>query len=212
VAIIFPLIVLAHDYLFRKNINWLAASGHALLVVIYLVSRYLALSPSNKGESLNISHLSRAVDFALGYSEMLMLPARIPFYIQPPLHSVSSAIGWISVISIVMILVFAWRAFEPNGRKLLVFSSVWTIAFFWPAMLMMFYMEGFYSARFLYVPALGISVTASILYGHLVINYPRLKIAIIASAGLFIGHYGAMTWKEIPDWHDDTMGRFTGRS
>lgn len=203
VAIALPLVVIAHDLIYRRKFHWPAALLHAGMVIGYLLARSSALGvPGNPG-ALDISKFSRAIDFTLGYSEMLVLPAGVPFYLQPPEHPVSSALGVASLIAMVMLAGFSWRVFNPDRRKALVFSLCWAIGFSWPTILMMFYMEGYYSARFLYVPALGVAIFIAAFYEQMKTPYPRLNISIAGSGMLIVLIYGLVTWKEIPAWHND---------
>lgn len=203
VAIIFPFVVIAHDLIYRRKIYWPATAMHAVLIVGYWVARSSALGESGKPGILDVSKFSRAIDFALGYSEMVVLPAGIPFYLRPPEHSVSSALGVIGAITIAALIVFSWRTFNPDKRKILAFSLCWTLGFSWPAVLMMFYMEGFYSARFLYVPTVGAAIFAAIFYEYISTTYPRFKLSAVILGMLIVLTYGFITWKEIPDWRDD---------
>lgn len=203
VAIALPLVVIAHDLIYRRKFHWPVAFLHAGLVIGYLVARGYALGASGKPGVLDMSKGSRAIDFALGYSELLVLPTGVPFYLQPPEHSVSSALGVASLIVMVMLAVFSWHAFNPDMRKTLAFSLCWVIGFFWPAILMMFYMEGYYSARFLYVPAVGVAIFAATFYEHMSTTYPGLKTPVVVSGMLILLIYGFITWKEIPAWRDN---------
>lgn len=208
VAFIFPLVVMAHDLIYRRKIHWPTVFLHAMVVAGYLIARSLVLTKAGQLSAIDSSHFSRVIDFALGYSEMLVLPAHIPFYIQPPEHSVSSALGIVSAIVIVMLAGFCWRSFgvgirDMGRRKDLAFSVVWTIGFFWPAILLAFYTDGFYAGRYLYVPAAGMAVFVAVFYDYMNTAYPRLKTFLMASCALIIASYGFVTWKEIPVWHDD---------
>ena len=203
VAIAFPLIVVAHDLIYRKKIDWPTVFLHTLVVVGYLIARSLVLGETGKTEGIDVSQFSRAIDFALGYSEMLVLPAHIPFYILPPEHSVSSVLGVVGAIVIVTLVGFCWRAFDMGRRKALAFSIVWMILFFWPAILLAFYTEGYYSPRYLYVPSVGVAMFVAGFYDYMNTAYPRLKTPILASCALIVASYGLVTWKEIPVWHDN---------
>jgi protein O-mannosyl-transferase len=203
VAIVFPLIIVMHDVIFRKRINWIAVLLHTFLVATYLITRSVALGTTGKWEAINLSQLAKPLDFVLGYSQLLVLPAQVPFYIQPPAHSVSSAVGWFSLAAIALLAGFALRTFDNERMKPYLFSVIWVIAFFWPAILMMYYLDGYYSARFLYVPATGIAIFAALLYSHINEKYHTLLIPVSSAYALLIIFYGIITWQEIPYWHDD---------
>jgi hypothetical protein len=202
VAIVFPLVVVAHDLIYRRKVHRPTVLLHAIVIAGYLIARSLVLTQAGQLSAIDLSHFSRVIDFALGYSEMLVLPAHIPFYIQPPEHAVSSALGVVSAMVIAMLAVFCWRSFDLDRRKDLAFSVVWTIGFFWPAMLLAFYTDGFYAGRYLYVPAAGVAVFVAIFYDYMNAVYPRLKTPIMVCCALIVVCYGFVTWKEIPVWHD----------
>lgn len=203
VAIAFPLIVVTHDLIYRKKIDWPTVFLHALVVAGFLIARSLVLGEAGKSDGVDLSQFSRAIDFALGYSELLVLPTHIPFYILSPEHSVSSVQGIVSAIVIVTLAAFCWRAFDPVSRKPLVFSLVWGIVFFWPAILLAFYTEGYYSPRYMYVPSVGMAIFVAVFYDYMKAAYLRFKTPILVSCALIVVSYGYVTWKEIPAWHDN---------
>jgi hypothetical protein len=203
VAVAFPLIVVAHDLIYRKKIDWPTASVHTLIVVVYMVARSLVLGGAGVTEGINLLQISRAMDFALGYSEMLVFPLHIPFYILPPGHSVSTVLGLIGAIVMFMLAGFGWRAFDKDRRKVFAFSVIWAIVFFWPAIVLAFYTQGFYAPRYLYVPSVGVSIFVAVFYDYLNAAYPRLKIPLAAACALIVVSYGFLAWKEIPVWHDN---------
>jgi hypothetical protein len=203
VAIAFPMIVVVHDQIYKKKINWPVAFLHSMIVIGYLIARSLVLGPVGKTEGIDLSQFSRAIDFALGYIEMLVFPVHIPFYIVSPEHSVSSVLGVVGTIVIILLTGFCWRTVNAEKKKTIAFSIVWTILFFWPAILLAFYTQGFYSPRYLYAPSAGVAVLVAVFYDHINAAYPGFKIPVMASLALLANAYGFATWKEIPDWHDN---------
>lgn len=202
VAFIFPLVVVAHDLVYRKKIHWPTVFLHGVVVAVYLIARSLVLVRAGQMSAVDLSQFSRVIDFALGYSEMLVLPAHIPFYIQPPEHSVSSIWGIISAIMIAALAVYSLRSFDVSKRKDLAFSAIWMIGFFWPAILLALYTDGFYAGRYLYIPSAGVAVFVAVFYDYLNVAYPRFKEIVMAFCALIVASYGFITWKEIPVWHD----------
>ncbi len=202
VAIFFPLLVIAHDLIFRKKIDWPAAGWHAAIVAVYMLMRTLALGESVRWSAFDLS-FSRAIDLALGYSELLALPAKVPFYILTPEYSVSSFLGWFGAAIVFVLAGFALYVFDLERRKTLFFSAGWFIGFSWQAALLMFYMGGYFSARFMYVPSVGAAVFAAALYSYLSTNHERLKAPIAAACMLVIAGYGWVAWKEIPAWRSN---------
>lgn len=202
VAIIFPVIVVAYDWIFKNKINWPTVFLNTMVVAGYLIARSLVLGSTGKWSDLDLMHFSKVIDFVLGYAEMLLLPMQIPLYIQPPEHAVSTSMGILSAILIPLLAGICWKVFDQNGRKVVAFSAIWMIGFFWPAILLAFYTNGFYAGRFLYVPALGVAIFVTVLYDYLNATYPRLKAALVSSSVLLIAFYGLVTWRNIPVWHD----------
>lgn len=203
VAIVLPFVIVAHDLIYRRKIHWPAAFLHAGLIIGYLTARSFALGEAAKPGIFDITSFSRAIDFALGYSELLVFPVHIPFYIQPPTHPVSSALGWLGAIIIILLAGYCWRAFDQDRKKVFAFSVAWAVGFSWPIALMMFYQEGYYSARFLYVPAAGMAIFAATLYSHISTAHPGLRTPFIVLCILAMVSYGYITCKEIPSWHND---------
>lgn len=202
VAFIFPLVVIAHDLIYTKKIHSPALLSHMLVIAGYLIARSLVLTKAGQVSAIDLSHISRVIDFMLGYSEMLLLPFRVPLYIQPPGHAVSSYLGPVSAMAIITLAVFSWRSFDTARRKDFAFSMAWTTGFFWPAVLLAFYTNGFYAGRYLYVPMAGIAIFVAILYDYMNAVYPRLKNFLLAFSAVVIAFYSFVTWKEIPVWHD----------
>ncbi|MBI3481191.1 MAG: hypothetical protein HY016_12695 [Nitrosomonadales bacterium] len=202
VAFIFPVIAVAHDLIYRRKIHWPSVGLHAIVVVAYLIARSLVLVKAGQLSAVDFSKISRLIDFALGYSEMLVLPIHIPFYIQPPEHAVSSVLGIVSAIVMAALAGYCWRNCDTSKRKHLAFSLVWMIGFFWPAILLAFYTDGFYAGRYLYIPSAGVAIFAALFYDHLHAVYPRLKNTVIACCALIVACYGWVTWRDIPSWHD----------
>jgi tetratricopeptide (TPR) repeat protein len=203
VAIFFPLAVAAHDLLHRKKVDWPAAALHGILVAGYLAMRTLALGEAGKTGAFDWSRLPRALDLTLGYGEMLAFPVRIPFYIEPPDHSVSSLLGWAGLALIAVLAGYAWRVSGTERRKALALAAVWAAGFSWQAVLLMFYLDGYYSARFLYVPAAGMAVFAAALCGHLSERHERLRAPLAGLCLLILSGYGYASWKEIPAWRSN---------
>ena len=208
VAIIFPLIVVVHDYIYRKKINWTTILAYTFMVVAYLVIRSKILGTIGNVDALNMPSFSMILNFVLGYSELLVFPVEIPFYMQLPEHPISSTLRWISAIAIIALAGFCWKVFNQSRKNGLAFSAIWFILFFWPAILILLYMEGF-AARLLYVPAVGVAIFTAILYDHISEEYQSMKHYVMSSFALLVCLYGTLTWYEIPAWQDD--GAFYGR-
>ncbi len=179
VAIIFPALVVIYDWLFKRKIHWPVVLLQTVIVAAYLIVRSLVLGSTGKWSDLGLTHFLKVVDFGLGYGEMQLFPMQIPLYIQPPEHAVSSSLGIISAILIPALLGYCWKVGDAHHKKIVIFSAGWILGLLWPAILLAFYTNGFYAGRFLYVPAFGAAIIIAILYEHLNITYPRLKVVFI---------------------------------
>ncbi len=203
VAFVFPLVVVAHDLIYRRKIQPLVILLQTVVIAGYLIARNLALGKAEQLSAIDLSQFSKVVDFALGYIQILILPVHIPFYIKPPDHSVSSMLGIISAIILVALIGFSWRSFDVAKRKNMMFAFVWAIGFFWPGILLAFYTDGFFAGRYLYVPMAGSAIFVAILYDYLNVAYPRLKTPLLASCASIVACYSLLTWNQIPAWHDN---------
>jgi tetratricopeptide (TPR) repeat protein len=111
------------------------------------------------------------------------------------------------VIILAMLALFGWRSFntgQEGARKKqdFAFSFIWMAGFFWPAILLAFYTDGFYAGRYLYIPSAGVAMFVAIFYDSVTAAYPRLKNPILASCAVLVAFYSFVTWEEIPVWHD----------
>jgi protein O-mannosyl-transferase len=203
VAVIFPLVVVAIDWIIRRKINWPSAATYIALLAGYFVARSFALDGAALWENINPTQFSRAFDLALGYGKLLIFPTEVPFYLQPPQHQMSSILGWCAIALIISAVLIAWRMLDAEGRKRLALAVVWMAGFSWTAILMMFYLEGFYSARFLYVPAVGMAFFVALFYDRLVVLRAGLKIPVFVFCCIVISAYGVVASREIPIWHDE---------
>ena len=204
VAIIFPLVALAYDLIVMKKPNWAASTSLYIgLAVGYLIMRGLVLGKTGEWANINLMQFSRVLDLALGYSELLIFPTQVPFYLQPPRHQISTVLGWGGAALMVLAIVGAWRMFDSGRKKLLALSFVWMSGFSWSAFLMLFYLEGFYSARFLYVPVIGMALFVALFYDWVCDKHAGFKISAIVICAMLIAAAGVVTSQEIPSWHDE---------
>lgn len=202
VAIFFPIIIVAYDWIFKRKINWPLVLMHAVIIIVYLFLRSIVLGSTGKWSDLDLAQFSKVIDFGLGYIELLVYPAHIPLYIQPPASGVSSILGIVSVLIISLLLVYCWKVFDVAKRKLILFTAVWTLGFFWPAVLLSLYTNGFYAGRFWYVPSLGVGIFLAVCFDYLIVTYAHLKSLLISMSIFLICFYCFITWKVIPVWHD----------
>lgn len=201
VAIMFPLIVVAYDLIYKRKTIWPASILYIVLLVIYFATRYFALGSATNSNIFSIE-FTRIVDFILGYSELLAYPVHIPYDMQIPEHPMAALLMWISAGAIALLAGYSWVTFNSDRKRALLFSAIWLGVFFWQAILITLSMNG-YAPRYTYVPSVGAAIFAAILYGHTVENYPRLKASIMASFALSITFFGVITWSDIPIWRDE---------
>lgn len=203
VAIAFPVVVLIYDLIVVKKPNWISTALYLVPAVGYLIVRGLVLGKAGEWASINLMQFPRALDLALGYGELLIFPTQVPFYLQPPRHQISSAFGWCAAVLLVSVIGISWRKFDSGRRRLLAFSIAWMAGFSWTAFLMMFYLEGYYSARFLYVPVIGMALFVVLLLGWIGENRPGFKTPAAVLCAMIIAAGGVVTSLEIPSWHDE---------
>lgn len=203
VALIFPLLVVAHDLIYTRHIRWGISALYAGLAAAYLLTRSAVLGSAGDWNALELPQAARLLDFLLGYGELLTFPAAIPFYLSPPQHPVSSALGVVGVLALLAAVAVAWRGGNGACKKSLLFSLAWMVAFSWSAMLMALYREGYFSARFLYLPAVGMAMLAAVLYDQLSARHARRKKLLAGAGVLLVAFYSVVSWEEIDAWHDD---------
>lgn len=203
VALIFPLVIVAHDLIYQRRVRWSVTALYAALAAAYLLMRSAVLGTAGDWSALAWPQASRLVDFMLGYGELLSLPTDIPFYLSPPRQPVASAFAIFGVLALLAMLAYAWRAGNGAHRKSVLFALAWASAFSWSALLMAFYREGYFSARFLYLPSVGVAILAAACYDQLSASHASRRKIVAAAGVLLIASYSAISWKEIGAWQDD---------
>ncbi len=203
VAVVFPLVAASLDWILRRKINWTSTILYLVLLAGYFVMRSFALTETGQLANIHLTNISRALDLASGYGRLLIFPAQVPFYLQPPQHPVSSIAGWCAITLMVSAILISWRLLDTGGRRLLASSIVWTLGFSWTAIMMVFYLEGYYSARFLYVPVTGLAFLIAVLYDRLIALRTGLKVPLQIFCAVVVAAFGFVTLKEIPQWHDE---------
>jgi tetratricopeptide (TPR) repeat protein len=198
VAIAFPVLILAYDLLYRRKIDRTALLLQAALVIAYLAMRSMVLGAAGNWHDLGLAPVFRVLDYALGYAGMLLLPFYIPLHIEPPEHAVASSWGAVSALVLVLLAVVGSKVLDTQKQGA-IFAVVWLAIFFWPAMLLAFYTNGFYAGRFLYVPALGWAMLIAVLCDRMM----RFRVPALLTMAFLIGGYVLLTLRDIPAWHDN---------
>lgn len=201
VALAFPLLAVIYDWLYLRRVRWGLAGLYAALALGYLLTRGAVLGQAGGWSLLALPAPARLLDFLLGYAELLTLPLDVPFYLSPPTRAVASLLGGIGLLALFAAAVYGWRGADAAGRRNLLFALAWTGLFAWSALLMAFYDAGYFSARFLYLPAVGVALFAALLFDRLSAALGRLPVA--AAGAMLIAGYAVLSWQQSAAWQDD---------
>ncbi len=191
-AVVVPVLALAHDGILHRRVRWARIGGYAGLVVLYLAVRRAALGAVLNAPHVSVAAMRRALDYALGYVTLSLVPTDIGFYLTPPDRVVALGGAVIAVALIAGAIAWAMR------DRVVAFSLLWFAAAIAPALSLVFNVGSTYAQRFLYLP----SVAAGLLVVRAPIfqrgRWPSVMLVTVA-----VGLLGALTVAGARDWHDD---------
>lgn len=200
VAVAFPLIILAHDaFLTRHGIRWRNFAAFALLTLLHLSVRAAVLGTGGDLDRVTGPSADRVLDFVIGYAGLLTLPIHVPFFLTTPNVSVASLSGWMGLLAIVGLYAHLWRTHPDGDRGPIRFSVAWLLIFMWPAAAVALVEGGYFTARLLYLPAVGFALALALAYHA---SFRRFRVLSVA-AGLLVAGYAWLTVVEQRHWLDN---------
>jgi len=195
VAVTFPLVLLAYDYLIEKRVHLKQVGIYFLLALAYLLVRNIVL-----GRTLGILHysahgLQELGLFTLAYMKLLIVPWPLNFYFTIPQGGVIGIYGAVlSIIVLIAAVIYAAKN-RPASFPLLVFAITLL-----PPLLLAFKSDPAFAIRYLYLPSAGFVVLVAVILAKL--TGKHMRVAALISI-LIIAAFGALTVKANADWKND---------
>lgn len=187
-AVVIPVLVLAHDALLLRRVRWARVLGLVALVAIYLGLRRTVLGATVNAPHLSFDAMLRAIDYMLGYVNLVLAPVAEGLYLAPPARVVGVLGATVAVIIAAGVAVWAWR------DRVVAFGVVAFLATLAPALSLVFNIGATYAQRFLYLP----SVAVALLVARLPARGWRTSAAAIGAVAL-----AAATFVGTREWRDD---------
>jgi tetratricopeptide (TPR) repeat protein len=195
-GVVVPVLALAHDWLLARRVRWARVGGLAALIGLYLAVRRAAL-----GATLNAPHVSlaaalRAMDYALGYVDLVLAPIQLGLYLSPPGRVVGVAAGVVAATLVTASVVWARR------DRVVAFALAWFAVAIAPALALVFNAGGTYAQRFLYLPSVAVAVLVARAAALGLAHAPR---TVAATAGIVVALLGVATMVGGRQWRDDSV-------
>jgi len=193
-GVVVPVLAFAHDWLIARRVRWWRVGGLAALIVLYIGVRRAAL-----GAALNAPHMSgaaalRALDYALGYVNLVLAPTQLGLYLSPPGRVVGVAAGTVAIALVVVSLVWARR------DRVVAFALVWFAVAIAPALALVFNAGSTYAQRFLYLPSVAVAVLVARAAAPALARAPRAT-AVASAVGVVL--LGTATMLAGREWRDE---------
>jgi tetratricopeptide (TPR) repeat protein len=207
---ILPLLVL-YDYIYRTD-RWgvrrciTRYAPFALLVAAYLFLRYNALeglAPSNQHLELTTYELIiNILPLFVQYVGKLLLPVNLKaYYVLNPVHSITDPTWLLSLIAIIVFILIGIILYKKNKAAFLGLMII-TIPLL-PVMYIRGLGESTFAERYLYLPSIGFSLAAGILFNSIITNKDRLRVPLSIFLVSVLVVYSIITVNRNKVWHDE---------
>jgi tetratricopeptide (TPR) repeat protein len=213
-ALVFPALLLAYDYLYRRESVREVLRGlarylpYVAVLVAYVAARLAVLGSfaptAGKYHQLTGWELFLSAPLLLGqYVWKLLVPVNLNYYyfFEP-----TRALGWKPLAGFALAGLLVGAAFWLRRRQPLVaFSAAWFLLTLAPVLNIPNVAENVFTERYLYIPSFGFAIAAAwawLAWLDRATTPAARRVAQGALAAVFV-FYAAQTVRRIPDWHDD---------
>jgi tetratricopeptide (TPR) repeat protein len=211
-ALTFPAIILAYDFLYRKQSlpemarSWSRYVAYFAVLGAYLAMRIHALAgfaPTVSGMALSWVQMIWSVPvLAVKYIWLFLVPIHLNYWhVYEPVLS----FGWRPAAAMVFCLLLVWAMFRLRQREPLLSLA---LAWFWltliPALDIPKVSDNVFAERYLYVPSFGFCIFVAWCWLWLLSRAPRPavhKLAYTLPAVLLV-FYGVVVFNRLPAWRN----------
>lgn len=197
VAVLFPLLIMAHDRLLAGRFHFRRYLPYAVLLVLYFIARNTALNGSDWSR-FDVGNWPLLLEFTTRYLQLLLLPWPLEYYYDPPAtRFFSIIIGGGILLAALITLLRALR--RGHAYALPAFALSWTVVTLLPALPIALMDPPVFATRVLYLPSVSVALLAAWLYTVASARRPQL-----ASAGTIVVFvFAIMSIIEVADWRND---------
>jgi tetratricopeptide (TPR) repeat protein len=194
VAILFPFLLVVHDWL-QRRLSIARYAPYFVLLGAYFLARSAALGHGVGWASFSLSGFPVLLEFFLHYVQLLVFPWPLEFYYnRPNISLIATIAGGAILLAIIAYLPGALR----KRRFLPVFAVAWFVLMLLPALPIALMERPIFAIRVLYLPSVGLALAAAALFQVIPQRAAARSVAWGAVAVLSL-----VSFIEIADWKDD---------
>lgn len=195
-AVLFPLLLVIHDWLFsrlqvKRYLPYLA------VLIVYFIARALALDNGVGLSNLNFSQWPVLLEFTARYTQLLITPWPLEYYYDPPSRSIL-AIG-VGAVGLLAAAIFVFWS-RRRGHNLPAFGVSWIAITLLPALPIALMSPPVFAIRVLYLPSVGLAL----LLASLIQTAGARRTVSVVIAGVIV-LFGSISILEISDWRDNSV-------
>jgi hypothetical protein len=204
VAIFFPLLLMAYDYLFAGRLYPRRYVPYGLLFILYFVARNNALGASANWSSFDLGQWPLLLEFISHYLQLLIIPWPLEYYYARPVTSLPALIiGGCLFMAILWWLLRVIRSRpQGNSQSLITWALLWLAVTLLPALPVALMAEPKFAIRVLYLPSVGLSLLLALLLTHW---GQRTGRALTTGSAVVLLTFSLISWQEIADWENDRV-------
>lgn len=196
VAIAFPLIITAYEYLRFRKIHPYRITAFWVMLVLYFVARKLVLgqmAPLNIG---SLSAWTTSFSYASAYIEQLFVPWPQFVYLTHPVNGVVSPTGGIVALAFVVAVTIIVRRQVPE-KTVMLFSVCWLVFALATPVIAALNAHPMFAMRSLYLSSVGISIFTAWIFA---VTQPKKRPVAVALFGLLVALAVPATLAANRDW------------
>jgi hypothetical protein len=155
IGVAIPALALGADWLRGHRVRWGRVGGLIAVTLVYFAVRRAALGAAMNTPLLSVGAVLVAVDYALGYVSMAVMPTQLGLFLRPPEQIVGVTTAVVAIVAV------AATACWARSDRVVRFAALWFAATLAPALALVFNVGGTYAQRFLYLPSVAVALIAT---------------------------------------------------
>ena len=204
VAVFFPLLLMAHDYLFTGRLFPRRYLPYGVFFILYFVARSSALGASANWASFNLTQWPVLLEFVSHYLQLLIIPWPLEYYYTKPTISLPGILfgGGLFVAMLILLLRALRSRIKQTPQAVAIWSLCWLILTLLPALPIALMAEPKFAIRVLYLP----SAALSLLLAHVLVHSElRIRTALLAASAMVLVTFSLISVMKIGDWKNDRV-------
>jgi len=190
-AVVFPVVLVAYDYV-RRQLSVKRTVAFVAAAVVYYVCRLAALSgetvQSMELKNVDVDQATLLVRFIPAYFKQLVAPVDLPFFMNSPV------LGYLSQLNLAYygLVLALFICFVCYVRKDAWWGAAWLFLFLLPPLSLVFCNMPMLAVRYLYLPSVGFSIVVTmameVLYRKIGRPFFGVIVALAVLGGVFFSY------------------------